>query len=65
MANEHNKTRVASPCINVCVLNRDDICTGCYRSLKEITGWSRLADEEKRKVIARSWARARAAGGVL
>lgn len=43
-----------SPCISVCVLDDDDICTGCYRSADEITDWFMASDEEKRAVLRRA-----------
>ena len=44
---------VPSPCINVCRLDaRQRHCTGCLRRLDEIAGWSRMADEQKRAVLA-------------
>jgi predicted Fe-S protein YdhL (DUF1289 family) len=39
-----------SPCIRNCCLNDDDICLGCFRSLKEITQWGQ-ANSKKRIVI--------------
>jgi len=50
---------VKSPCISVCVLNDDDICTGCFRSAKEITFWSRMNNDEKRQVLAKAGERSR------
>ncbi|PYT45832.1 MAG: hypothetical protein DMG45_00860, partial [Acidobacteria bacterium] len=44
---------IASPCIDVCKMSEDKtVCIGCYRSLSEITNWSRLTDTEKIRVIA-------------
>jgi len=31
----------ASPCIRICCLDRNDICLGCFRTLDEITGWTK------------------------
>lgn len=42
---------VKSPCISVCYLDDDDICTGCYRSAEEITDWMDLDDDGKRIVL--------------
>ncbi|WP_373091798.1 DUF1289 domain-containing protein [Zhongshania sp.] len=42
---------VASPCVSVCALDEYDICTGCYRSLDEISDWSALSNMAKREVI--------------
>ena len=30
---------VKSPCISVCALDEEDICMGCFRSLREISDW--------------------------
>lgn len=51
---------VKSPCISVCVLNPDNVCTGCYRSGQEISYWGRYSNEEKEAVLARARERARA-----
>ena len=42
---------INSPCVNVCALNTDDICVGCYRSAKEISYWSVMSSEEKLLVL--------------
>ena len=46
--------RVASPCVSICLLNEDDICTGCYRSSREIRNWVMSADEERLAVLTRA-----------
>lgn len=43
---------VKSPCISVCALDEDDICMGCYRSLREIGDWSQYTADQKRQVVA-------------
>jgi predicted Fe-S protein YdhL (DUF1289 family) len=53
---------LASPCVNICALDDDDICSGCQRSAAEITCWSRLDNDERRRVLALSVERARAKG---
>lgn len=45
-------TPVRSPCISVCVLNDDDICTGCYRSAAEITRWMSCSDAERQTILS-------------
>ena len=52
---------VASPCINVCRLNMDNICKGCFRTREEIVGWRKFNDDERRAVIELS-AQRKAAG---
>ncbi|WP_148709664.1 DUF1289 domain-containing protein, partial [Pseudomonas syringae group genomosp. 3] len=30
---------VRSPCVSICALDEQDICTGCQRTVSEITQW--------------------------
>jgi predicted Fe-S protein YdhL (DUF1289 family) len=52
---------VTSPCVNICALDEQDICVGCYRSAAEITAWTRLGEEGKREVVRRAEQRYREA----
>lgn len=45
--------KVESPCVRNCCLNKDDICTGCLRSLEEIKEWSVVSDEVKETIMIR------------
>jgi predicted Fe-S protein YdhL (DUF1289 family) len=56
---------VSSPCISICVLDDQDICTGCFRSAAEVTDWFMAGDAEKREILRRAAARREAAGSVL
>ena len=40
-----------SPCINVCVLDADGYCRGCYRTIDEIAGWRSFCAAEQRAVL--------------
>ena len=51
------RVSVPSPCRNLCQLDHAGICSGCGRSIAEITEWTR-ADSERRLQI-RAAARAR------
>lgn len=42
---------VQSPCISVCALDEDDLCTGCFRTLREISDWSEYSNQEKRERV--------------
>jgi uncharacterized protein len=53
---------VPSPCVNICALDDDDICTGCQRTVAEITRWSRMDNDERRAVLALCHERAKASG---
>lgn len=44
---------IESPCINICVIHPDTrLCTGCARSIDEITGWARMTPDARRAVMA-------------
>jgi len=46
------RDEVQSPCINICVVHPEArLCTGCLRSIDEITQWSRMSDAERRAVL--------------
>jgi len=40
-----------TPCIKVCTI-KQNICTGCKRTLKEIAQWSQFTDQQRTKIIA-------------
>ncbi len=43
---------IASPCLRVCMVDgRSRHCVGCYRTLPEIAGWSRLTDAERQAIM--------------
>ena len=43
---------VKSPCIEVCSLNDQDVCIGCYRTADEIIEWFSANDERKQEILA-------------
>ena len=46
------QSSVPSPCVGVCQIHRDTgYCLGCWRTMKEIAGWARLDDPERRLVL--------------
>ena len=55
-----------SPCMNVCAIGADGLCSGCLRNLQEIAGWLAMSAAEQWLVMARleeRWAaRGRCAG---
>lgn len=53
---------VKSPCVHVCCLDDDDICTGCQRSGMEITEWGRASNERRREILRQCEIRARRQG---
>jgi predicted Fe-S protein YdhL (DUF1289 family) len=48
--------------VNVCALDDDDLCTGCQRTVEEITRWSRMDNDERRKVLGLCHERAKSSG---
>ncbi|MAU54135.1 MAG: DUF1289 domain-containing protein [Roseovarius sp.] len=47
------RDEVESPCVKICVVHPEArICTGCLRSIDEISRWSRMSAEERRAVMA-------------
>ena len=43
---------LASPCINICRMNpQTGLCEGCFRSIDEIAGWSRMGESGQRRVL--------------
>jgi predicted Fe-S protein YdhL (DUF1289 family) len=45
---------IESPCIAWCRLDATGtLCTGCWRTLAEITAWRDLTDDARRAVMAR------------
>lgn len=53
--------RIKSPCVNICALDEQDICVGCYRTGDEIAQWTGLTDAERTEVLQQVAARERAA----
>ena len=44
---------IPSPCISVCRMHPDTgWCEGCFRSIPEISAWSRATDADKRRIWA-------------
>ena len=44
---------VASPCINVCKMDAPSgLCVGCFRTIDEITVWSRSDDARRLDILA-------------
>ena len=43
---------VKSPCVEVCALNDQDICVGCYRTADEIIEWFTANSDRKNEILA-------------
>jgi predicted Fe-S protein YdhL (DUF1289 family) len=47
------RDEIESPCVKICVVHPETrLCTGCLRSIDEITRWSRLSHDERRSIMA-------------
>ena len=47
------RDEIESPCVKVCVIHPETrLCTGCARTIDEITAWSRMTPESRRAVMA-------------
>jgi predicted Fe-S protein YdhL (DUF1289 family) len=47
------RDEIESPCIKLCVVHPEArLCTGCFRSIDEITGWARMSGDERRSIMA-------------
>lgn len=48
---EAQKNEVPSPCIGICKMDAEHgWCSGCFRNIEELTGWSSASNESKRVV---------------
>jgi hypothetical protein len=46
------REEIESPCVKLCVIHPEArICAGCYRTIDEITAWSRLSSEDRRRIM--------------
>lgn len=44
---------IQSPCINICKMDElTGLCTGCFRTIAEITVWSRTNDMTRTNILA-------------
>lgn len=53
------RNEIDSPCIRICVVHPTErICTGCFRTIDEISRWSRMESDERARIMAELPARA-------
>jgi uncharacterized protein len=46
------RNEVESPCVKLCVVHPEArICVGCYRSIDEISAWSRMTHDARRAIM--------------
>ncbi|TNF65164.1 MAG: DUF1289 domain-containing protein [Rhodobacteraceae bacterium] len=47
------RNEIDSPCVQICVVHpAERLCTGCLRSIDEITRWSKMSAEERAAIMA-------------
>ncbi|MEP1521908.1 MULTISPECIES: DUF1289 domain-containing protein [Ascidiaceihabitans] len=47
------RKEIESPCIQICVVHPETrLCTGCARSIDEITQWSKMSAEARSQIMA-------------
>jgi len=47
-----SRPKVASPCVQICVVHpAERICTGCFRTIDEITRWQNMDPAERADII--------------
>lgn len=51
---EQLKDNSPSPCIDICILNDDKICEGCFRTLEEIANWKQMDEQMRRDVLRKA-----------
>jgi len=45
------KSKIDSPCINLCKLDKDFVCMGCFRTTYEVAEWPTATDERKIEIL--------------
>ena len=50
MTRQERSQPIVSPCQNVCKIE-DNKCIGCHRTLEQISNWTKMSDEERKKIM--------------
>ncbi len=46
------RNEIDSPCVDICVVHpKERICTGCFRTIDEITSWSKMSAEDRATIM--------------
>lgn len=54
-----SRDEIQSPCIKLCTIHPEErICVGCYRTISEISDWSRMTHAARATLMAELPARA-------
>ncbi|WP_083794677.1 DUF1289 domain-containing protein [Vibrio sp. 16] len=46
------ETKMTNPCVRNCCLDDDDVCLGCFRTLKEILGWNQMTQVQQKHTLS-------------
>ena len=47
------RDEVESPCVKLCVIHPEErLCVGCFRTIEEISSWSRLTQAARSAIVA-------------
>lgn len=46
------QVRPESPCIKICILDAAGLCTGCLRTVAEISSWMAMTSAEQWQLLA-------------
>ena len=47
------RDEIESPCVKLCSIHPEaKLCVGCFRSIDEITQWSRMPPVDRRRIMA-------------
>ena len=47
------RDEIEAPCVKLCVVHPEErLCVGCYRTIEEISQWSRLTHAARAAIIA-------------
>jgi len=50
--NVWTRDEINSPCVKICVMHPTErLCTGCLRSIEEITRWSAMTPGERAEIL--------------
>ena len=46
------RAEIDSPCVKLCVIHPESrTCVGCWRTIDEISAWSRMSADQRREIM--------------
>ena len=58
MNQDDSQEDTSSPCVSLCSLNEEGICTGCFRTIDDISRWRVMSVAERSEAVAAAKRRA-------